>query len=87
MKKRTAESEKMSDKAGAAFEEGSKANRISDNYSLYTVIFSMVMFLGAITTKIVRPQLSLIVIVTSTLIFCVAGLLLVFFSLPIAHRG
>jgi hypothetical protein len=58
MKRRTDESEKMSAKAAEAFNEGYKANRISDTYSLFAVLFSMVMFLAAITTKLVRQARS-----------------------------
>jgi len=86
MKRRTDESEKMSEKASEAFDSGSKANFISDKYSFLTVMFSTVMFLSAITTKLVRPQARFLLLVISALI-CIAVLLLTIFSMPIAHRG
>jgi hypothetical protein len=46
MEKRLSESEAMSKRAGEAFEAGRKANVHADSYSLFTVMFSMVMFLA-----------------------------------------
>ena len=86
MKRRTDESEKMGDKASEAFDSGNKANRISDTYSFLTVMFSTVMFLTAITTKLVRPQARVLLLVISALI-CMAVPLLTVFSMPVAHRG
>jgi hypothetical protein len=86
MKKRTEESEKLSEKASEAFDGGSKANLTSDNYSFLTVMFSTVMFLSAITTKLVRPQARFLLLVVSALI-CAAVLLLTIVTMPIAHRG
>jgi len=86
MKTRTDESEKMNTKAAEAFNAGNKANLISDTYSFLTVMFSTVMFLSAIITKLVRPEAGLLLLVVSALI-CIAVLLLTIFSMPIAHRG
>jgi len=86
MKRRTDESEKMGDKASEAFDSGNKANRIPDTYSFLTVMFSTVMFLTAITTKLVRPQARVLLLVISALI-CMAVPLLTVFSMPVAHRG
>jgi len=86
MKTRTDESEEMNTKAAEAFNAGNKANLISDTYSFLTVMFSTVMFLSAVTTKLVRPQAGLLLLVVSALI-CIAVLLLTIFSMPIAHRG
>jgi len=85
-KQRTDESEKLSIKSTEAYNEGNRANGISDTYGLLTVIFSMVMFLGAIATKIVRLRLRFILIVVSALI-CVIVLFLVIFSMPITHKA
>jgi hypothetical protein len=63
----------MSEKASEAFNSGSKANLISDNYGFLAVMFSTVMFLSAITTKLVRPQARLLLLVISALI-CIAVL-------------
>ncbi len=86
MKKRTDESETMSLKASEAFDNGTKANLISDKYSFLTVMFSTVMFLSAITTKLARPQARFLLIVIASLI-CAAVLLMTILSMPIAHRG
>lgn len=86
MKRRTDESEKLSTRSAEAYNEGNRANGISDTYGLFTVIFSMVMFLGAIATKIIRLRLRFILIIVSALI-CAAALFLVIFSMPIAHKG
>jgi len=86
MKKRTDESEKMNAKAAEAFDGGNKANLVTDTYGFLTVMFSTVMFLSAIATKLVRPTARLLLLVISALI-CVAVLLLTIFTLPVAHRG
>lgn len=86
MKTRTDESEKMSVKAADAFDGGNKANLTADTYSFLTVMFSTVMFLSAITTKLVRPQARLLLLIISVLI-CASVLLMTIFSMPIAHRG
>jgi len=86
MKTRIEESEKMNAKAAEAFDGGNKANLVSDTYNFLTVMFSTVMFLSAITTKLVRPQAGLLLLLISALI-CIAVLLLTIFSMPIAHRG
>ena len=86
MKKRTDESERMSAKASEAFDSGNKANLISDNYSFLTVMFSTVMFLSAITTKLVRVHARFLLLIISVLM-CVAILLLTIFTMPVAHRG
>ena len=46
-----AESEKSIAQSEIFFENATRANTISDRYSLLTVIFSMVMFLAAIGAK------------------------------------
>ncbi len=86
MKRRTNESEKLSAKSAETYNEGNRANGISDTYGLFTVVISMVMFLGAIATKIVRLRPRIILIVVSAFI-CAAVLFLVIFFMPIAHKG
>jgi hypothetical protein len=86
MKKRTDESEKMSAKASEAFDSGSKANLVSDTYGFLTVMFSTVMFLTAITTKLVRPQARLLLLVIAALM-CSIFLFWTIFSMPIVHKG
>ena len=86
MNRRLAESGQMTKKSETAFDEGRHANTNADRYSLLTVLFSMVMFLGAITTKLVRTNLRLVLTVISAII-CIGVLLIVFFDMPIAHKG
>jgi hypothetical protein len=83
--KRINESENMSEMAAKSYEAGRKANLNGDRYSLLTVLFSTVMFLGAIATKLIRPQLSLTLIIISAVI-CVTALIMVSFY-PVAHKG
>jgi hypothetical protein len=54
-------------KAELLYEEATRANTISDRYSLLTVIFSMVMFLAAIGAKIIRIRLSFTLMIVSGL--------------------
>ena len=79
------ESEKLSSKSELAFEKATRANTISDRYSLLTVIFSMVMFLAAIGAKITRIRLSFTLIVVSGLV-CICVLILLFLYMPIATK-
>jgi len=84
--KRIEESEKLTAKANEAFDEAQKANTNADRYSLLSVMFSMVMFLGAITTKLVRIQLQFTLTLISAII-CIAMLALTLFYMPVAARG
>ena len=86
METRMKESEDLSAKGTEMFKQAQQANLNGDTYSLLTVMFSMVMFLGAITTRLVRlaPLLMLTVI---SVIICVGSLILVLFNMPIAHKG
>ncbi len=85
MEKELAESEKSLAQAGVSFEKATRANTISDRYSLLTVIFSMVMFLAAIGAKITRIRLSFTLIVVSGLV-CIGVLILLFLYMPIATK-
>ncbi|TMI86251.1 MAG: hypothetical protein E6H10_00485 [Bacteroidetes bacterium] len=86
MGQRLDESQKMSEKAEETFRTAQVANLNADRYSLFTVLFSLVLFLGAITTKLVRINVRLIITLLSAII-CVGGLIVVFFYLPVAHLG
>ena len=86
MGKRIEESGKMSLKAEEAFKAAQAANMHGDTYSLLTVIFSMVMFLGAITTKLVQTNVRLMLTIISAII-CIGVLIVVFFYMPVAHKG
>jgi len=83
---RVDESDKMSEKAGEMFKAAQVSNLTSDRYSLLTVLFSMVLFLGAVTTKLVRTNMRLFVTLLSAII-CTGGLIVVFFFLPLARLG
>ena len=85
MKKRTDEAEQMTRKSEDAFDIGRDANSNADRYSLLTVLFSMVMFLGAITTKLVRTNLRLVLTIISAII-CAGVLIIVLFNMPIADK-
>ena len=82
VKKDMAESDKLTLLADEARTKAQEANNNSDNYSLLTVVFSMVMFFGAITSKIASPRLRLVNnIITGTI--CIAALVILFFLMPI----
>jgi hypothetical protein len=85
MEKRSEESQKMSAKGQEMFNAAQEANKIGDNYSLLTVMLSMVMFLGAITTKLVRTMPRLVLTELSALIF-IGVMILLFFFFPVAPR-
>jgi hypothetical protein len=85
MDRRIGESKKMSEKAGEMFETAQRANTISDRYILLTVIFSMVMFLGAIATKLTRLQLGYTLVIISGLI-CIGCLIFLLFNMSTAHK-
>jgi len=86
MKSRLKESEDLSEKGGEAYREAQRANQNGDNYSLLDVMFGMVMFLGAITTKLARIQLRFTLTAISSII-CIGCLVLILFYMPIAHKG
>jgi hypothetical protein len=77
------ESRQLDNKADLYWNQAQTANTNSDNYSLLTVIFSMIMFIGAITTKLSHIRLSFTLIVVSGFI-CIAILALLFFYMPLA---
>jgi len=85
IEKNLAQSEKSLAQAGILFEKATRANTISDRYSLLTVIFSMVMFLAAIGAKITRTKLSFTLIVVAGLV-CIGVLVLLFLYMPIASK-
>jgi hypothetical protein len=70
-------------KADFLWKEAEYNNKISDHYILYTVIFSMVMFLGALATKLTHPKVTFAGILFAGAIFLISVILL-FFSMPIA---
>jgi hypothetical protein len=85
LKKDMAEAERSTQQAEESKDAALEANNNSDNYSLLTVVFSMVMFLGAITSKIVRLRPGIAGIIVAGII-CLGALIFVFFQMPIASR-
>lgn len=86
IKIRMQESEKMSRKGAELYEQANQANKIADTYTMFTVLFSMVMFLGAIATRLLRTQPKMILTILSAII-CVGVLMIVIFSMPVAQKG
>ena len=76
---------KLTKEAESSFDQAQQANIHSDRYSLFTVIFSMIMFMGAIASKMTRARLSFALIVISGLI-CFTILVLLFLYMPIAQE-
>ena len=70
----------------ASAHDAQQANLHSDNYSLYTVVFSMVMFLGAIASKLNNIKITFTFIVLSGLI-CFVALVFLFTTMPLASRS
>lgn len=80
------EAEQLIKQAGKLWEAAQQANTYADTYSLFTVVFSMIMFLGAITSRLTRIRLSFIMLVVSGIV-CILVLAALFFSMPIATKG
>jgi len=85
LKKDMAEADKFSQQAEEAKNEAQQANSNSDSYSLLTVVFGMVMFIGAIASKITRVSLSSAAIVAAGII-CIISLIFLFSQMPIASK-
>lgn len=86
MRSRVEESDTMNKKSTDLFNLAQQANLISDEYCFLNVLFSAVMFLGAITTKLVRNKTRIFLSIIS-LIMCIGGLIVVFLQMPVAHKG
>jgi hypothetical protein len=78
-------SEELSRLGQECMDAAQSANNVSDRYTRLTVIFSMIMFLGAITQKIKNVKLSRIITIASMIILVVA-LLVLFTSMPFASK-
>ena len=81
--KDAAESRELLKQSDIKWKEAQQANTNSDRYSLFTVIFSMVMFLGAIATKMSLVRLSFTLVVVSGFI-CITTLIILFLLMPLA---
>ena len=78
--------EEFKRKSEASAHDAQHANMHSDNYSLYTVVFSMAMFLGAIASKVSNIKITVAFIVLSGLI-CLLALVFLFTTMPLASRS
>ena len=85
LKKDMADADKYTHQAEVAKGVALEANNNSDNYSLLTVVFGMVMFLGAVTSKIENLRLDFAATIAAGII-CMVALIFLFFQMPIASR-
>ena len=85
MKKDLIEVEKFRKQGDEYWDDAQKANSNADKYVLFTVIFSMVMFLGAIGTKMTHIRVSFGLIILSGFI-CMAILVFIFLFMPMARE-
>ena len=77
--------EQFRTKAEESAHNAHQANLHSDNFSLYTVVFSMVMFLGAIASKARKIKISFTLTVLSGMI-CIVALILLLINMPLASK-
>jgi hypothetical protein len=74
-------SDSAAGKAQITWQQARKANSISDRYVLTTVVFSLVMFLGAVSTKLSHIQTSRLTMIIAGSIYFLT--LLVLFLMPV----
>ena len=79
-----AAADSASSKAARSWDEAQRLNTISDHYILYTVIFSLVMVLCAVATKLTRLKIAFISMLITGSIFLMA-LMLLFILMPVAR--
>ena len=65
---------------------GLEANLHSDNYTLFTVVFSLVLFLNGISAKVSSARIMRLFSISSAVI-CLIALILLFMTLPVASPG
>jgi hypothetical protein len=80
-----AEAKKFSTTAEWYYEQAEEADSISDGYNLFAVIFSVLMFLVAVTTKITQVRLGLTLVIFSGLT-CIILVAVLFSSMPLAIK-
>ena len=80
-----AEAKKYSTTAEWYYAQAEDADTLSDGYNLFAVIFSVLMFLVAITTKITQVRLGLTLVIFSGLT-CIILLAVLFSSMPLAIK-
>jgi hypothetical protein len=71
-------------KADLLWKEAQNNNKISDSYILYTVIFTMIMFLQALSTKFTHPKVAIACMLFAGMAFLIASILL-FVNMPLAY--
>lgn len=64
------EVEEFEKEAYARRTEAERANKISDNYIMVTVLFAIVLFLGGIATKFELPTVRLALLILAAVVFC-----------------
>jgi hypothetical protein len=82
MKRSMAAADSATGKAMQSWDEAQRLNTISDHYILYTVIFSLVMVLCAVATKLTRLRIAFVSMLITGSLFLIA-LLLLFILMPI----
>jgi hypothetical protein len=70
--------------AEALWQEAKKDNTYSDGYTLFTVVFSIVMFLSGIGTKLTRNKVAYTSLIFAGSIFLLTLILLIV-TMPVAH--
>lgn len=83
VKSSMAAADSATSKAVLSWEEAQALNTISDHYILYTVIFTLIMVLCAVATKLTRLRIAFVSMLITGSIFIIA-LLLLFILMPIA---
>ena len=71
-------------KAAQLWDEAQRYNTISDKYILYTVIFSLVMLLCAVATKLSRLSIAFMSMLVTGTVFIIV-LILLFILMPVAN--
>jgi len=74
----------VNQQADLLWKQAQRFNKISDSYILYTVIFSLIMFFAALATKLTNEKIVITGLVFAVAL-CLASLLLLFFSMPLAN--
>jgi hypothetical protein len=83
VKRSMAAADSATGKAMQSWDEAQRLNTVSDHYILYTVIFSLVMVLCAVATKLTRLRIAFVSMLITGSLFVIA-LLLLFVLMPIA---
>jgi hypothetical protein len=71
-------------KAEALWQEAKRNNTYSDSYTLFTVIFSLVVFLCAVGTKLTRIKVAYTCLIFAGTIFLITLILLII-TMPVAQ--